>query len=153
MFDGPYTHDVLALASDIPHLGALDAPDGAATKRSMVCGSEVGVELRLDTDGRIAALGLSVEACALGQASASVFARGAIGASLEEIITARAALEAMLSDGGPPPEGRFAGLGALAGVKAYPRRHASTLLAFRAGEAAMRAALGEDDQPDQGERT
>ncbi|MCG8441585.1 MAG: iron-sulfur cluster assembly scaffold protein [Caulobacterales bacterium] len=141
MFDKLYTTDVLALAADIAHLGALPDAEGRARKRSMVCGSEVEAAVRLDPEGRIAALGMDVQACALGQASASVFARSAIGASLDEVAHARAALEAMLKEGGPPPDGRFAGLAALESVRDYPPRHASTLLAFKAGEAAMVAAL------------
>lgn len=140
MTTGPYSNEILALAADIPHVGPLEGAQGRVRKRSMVCGSEVEVALNLDAEGRIAALGLDVRACALGQAAASVFARNAIGASLAEVETARDALEAMLSDGGPPPEGRFSGLAALAVVKDYPRRRASTLLAFRAAAEAMRAA-------------
>ncbi|HUO11904.1 MAG TPA: iron-sulfur cluster assembly scaffold protein, partial [Caulobacteraceae bacterium] len=48
---------------------------------------------------------------------------------------------AMLKEGGPPPEGRFADLAMLAPVKDYPPRHASTMLAFEATVDACRQAL------------
>lgn len=140
-----YPTALLALAADIQHLDPLpEGPGriGRARKRSVVCGSEVEVAVRLDEAGRVADVSLDVEACALGQASASVFARHVIGATLDEVVAARDALEAMLKDDGPAPEGRFAELEALRPVRDYPRRHASTLLAFKAGAAAIEDALG-----------
>ncbi len=139
--DGPYSSELLALAADIPHLGELAAPHGRARKRSMVCGSEVEVALRLDGDDRIEALGMDVQACALGQAAASVFARSAIGAGFDEVTEAADGFEAMLKQGGPVPQGRFAGLAALEVVRDYPRRHASALLAFKAAREAFAQAL------------
>jgi NifU-like protein involved in Fe-S cluster formation len=142
--DELYPTEILALAADIPHLGAMPPGEGRAgraRKRSMVCGSEVEVEVRLDDAGRIADLGIEVEACALGQASASVLGRHAVGASRDELAAARDALEALLKAGAPAPEGRFAQLSALAPVRGYPRRHASTLLAWTAAVAAMDQAL------------
>ncbi len=141
MADDLYPTSLLRRAAQISHLGALAQPDGRALKRSMVCGSEVEVSVALDALGRIAKLGLEVEACALGQASASIFAAHAVGADLEELRSARDALEAMLAANGVAPTGRFADLVELEGVKPYPRRHASTLLAWRAGVAAMEDAL------------
>ena len=142
--DDLYPTEILALAASIPHLDPLaegEGRTGRARKRSMVCGSEVEIAVRLDTDDLIADLSIDVDACALGQASAAVLGRNAIGASLEEVIAARDALEAMLKDGAPPPESRFAEIAALGPVRDYPRRHASTLLAFKAAAAAMEEAL------------
>lgn len=141
--DELYPTAILALAADIPHLGDLPPGEGRAArvrKRSMVCGSEVEVAIRLDDEGRIKDIALGVEACALGQASASVLGGHAVGARLAEVKAARDALEAMLRSDGPPPLGRFAALAALAPVKDYPRRHASTLLAWNAAVAAMEEA-------------
>ena len=39
--DDLYHPRILELAADMPHVGRLDAPDGAATKVSRVCGSVV----------------------------------------------------------------------------------------------------------------
>jgi NifU-like protein involved in Fe-S cluster formation len=131
-----YHPRVLELAADIAHIGALHAPQGSSTKVSRVCGSVVSVDLALEGD-RVADIGLEVQACALGQAAASVLARHAIGATIAEIAAARDALYAMLKQSGPPPHGRFWELRHLEGVKDYPPRHASTMLAFDAAVEAI----------------
>jgi NifU-like protein involved in Fe-S cluster formation len=53
---------------------------------------------------------------------------------------AASGLRAMLQDGAEPPVGRFSDLAMLEPVKAYPARHASTMLAFEAAAEAVRAA-------------
>jgi NifU-like protein involved in Fe-S cluster formation len=131
-----YHPRILELAADIAHIGRLAQPDATSTKVSRVCGSVVTVDLKLDGD-TIADIGLEVSACALGQAAAAILAANAIGASIEEVRGAREALRAMLKHGAPPPQGRFWELRHLAGVKDYPPRHASTMLAF---DAAVEAA-------------
>jgi len=135
----PYSSRVLELAADIPCLGRLEAADASAHKVSRICGSQLTVDLRI-REGRIIGLGLEVSACALGQASASIFARAAPGASLEDVREGRDALKAMLQDGAEAPEGRFAALEALAPVAPYRQRHGSILLAFDAAVEAMEAA-------------
>ena len=137
--DDLYHPRVLELAADIPHVGRLDGPHGAATKVSRVCGSVVSVELKLK-DGKVSEIAVMPKACALGQAAAAVLAMHAIGASPAEILEARDGLRAMLKDGAAPPAGRFWELRHLEGVRAYPPRHASTMLAFdAAGEALAQA--------------
>ncbi len=134
--DDLYHGRVLELAAEIPHVGRLDAPDGAATKVSRVCGSVVTVELALE-DGRISAIAVHPKACALGQAATAVLAMHALGAAPAEIRAARDGLRAMLKGEGPPPQGRFWELRHLEGVRAYPARHASTMLAFDAAVEAL----------------
>ena len=138
-----YTNDLLELAADIPHIGRLPDPDGSASRVSRICGSELTLDLKV-ADGRIADLGLEVKACALGQASASVFARAALGADLEEIRVTREALRLMLKEGAPAPNGRFSALKALQPAASYRQRHGSTMLAFDAAEQAFEAALSQD---------
>lgn len=139
--DDLYHSRVLELAADIPHVGRLDAPDGAATKVSRVCGSVVTVELKL-RDGRVSEIAVLPKACALGQAATAVLAMHAIGAEPEEIREARDGLRAMLKEGAAPPAGRFWELRHLEGVKDYPPRHTSTLLAFDAAVEALDKAKG-----------
>jgi NifU-like protein involved in Fe-S cluster formation len=64
----------------------------------------------------------------------------AIGATPAEVRAARDALRAMLKDGAPPPTGRFWELRHLEGVREYPPRHASTMLAFDAAVEALQQA-------------
>ena len=137
--DDLYHPRILELAADIPHVGRLDAPDGASTKVSRVCGSVVTVELKL-TNGVVSAIAVHPKACALGQAATGVLAMNAIGASPQDIRAARDALRAMLKDGGSPPGGRFWELRHLEGVRDYPARHASTMLAFDAAVDALEQA-------------
>ena len=137
--DELYHPRVLELAADIPHVGRLEHPDGAATKVSRVCGSVVTVELKVK-DGVVSEIAVHPKACALGQASTGVLAMHAIGATPAEIRAARDALRAMLKDGAAPPTGRFWELRHLQGVRDYPPRHASTMLAFDAAVEALEKA-------------
>jgi NifU-like protein involved in Fe-S cluster formation len=139
-----YSKRILALAADIPHAERLPRPDGAATRRSPLCGSTVTVEVALDGE-RIAAFGQDVKACALGQASASVLGANAIGRNRAEIEAARDALKAMLKGAEAAPAAPFDALEALRPAKDYKNRHASIMLAFDAAldaidDARVRAA-------------
>jgi len=142
MIDELYSARILKAAANMPRAGRLPAPDASAEKVSKLCGSRVLVDVRLE-DGRIADYAQEVKACALGQAAAAILGEHALGASVEEIESARDALRAMLKTGGLPPEGRFADLAMLAPVKDYPPRHASTMLAFEATAEACRIALAQ----------
>ena len=140
MIDDLYSAKILKAAANTPRLGRLPDPDGSAEKVSKLCGSRVTVDVRIE-DGRIADYAQDVKACALGQAAAAIMGEHAVGATVQEIESARDQLRAMLKTGGPPPEGRFADLAMLAPVKDYPPRHASTMLAFEATAEACRLAL------------
>lgn len=126
-----YSRRILALASDIPHLGKLSAPQGSAHKRSPQCGSSVTAHVVMQ-DGRIAEFAQEVRACALGQASAGVLGGAVIGRSRDEIAAARDALLAMLKADGPVPAPPFETLEVLLPAREFPNRHASILLAWEA---------------------
>ena len=139
MLDDLYSARILKAAANMPRAGRLARADASAEKVSKLCGSRVLVDVVMDGD-RVADYGQEVKACALGQAAAAIMGQNVIGASVAEIEQARDALRAMLKQGGPAPEGRFADLSMLAPVKDYPPRHASTMLAFEAvAEAACKA--------------
>lgn len=136
-----YHNRILELAADIPHLGHLDEAHGSATKLARICGSTVRVDVTLSGDGQtITAIAVDPKACALGQAATAILAEHAIGASVEDIRAARDGLHAMLKDGAEPPRGAFWELRHLEGVRDYPPRHASTMLAFEAVLEAIEAA-------------
>jgi len=134
-----YSGQLLALAAQIPHLGRLPAPQGSASRRSPLCGSTITADVVL-RDGRVAEFAQEVRACALGQASAAVLGAVAQGRSRAELVTARAALAAMLAENGPPPDAPFDGYAVLVAARDYRNRHASILLALDALIAAMEAA-------------
>ncbi len=137
-----YHNRILELAAGIPHLGRLADAEGSALKVSRVCGSTVNVDVKLDAVGeRVTEIAVDPRACALGQATTSILAEHAVGASVSEIRAARDALRAMLKDGAAPPEGRFWELRHLEPVADYPPRYTSTLLAFEAAVAAIDEAL------------
>ena len=135
-----YSQRILALAAGIPLTERLEEPRSTVRKRSPLCGSTVTVDLRLE-EGRIAAFGQDVKACALGQASASVLGRHVIGASRAEIAAARDQLHAMLTAGGPEPGEPFEELAVLMPARDYRNRHASILLAWDATLAAFDEAV------------
>jgi NifU-like protein involved in Fe-S cluster formation len=131
-----YSQRILALAADIPFAERLRDPQATAKKRSPLCGSTVTVDLRVE-DGRIAAFGQDVKACALGQAAASVLGRNVIGRTREEIARARDELRAMLKENGPAPSPPFDAFEVLMPARDYRNRHASILLALEATLAAF----------------
>ena len=131
MIDQVYNARILELAGNAPAAPRLAAPDGTARAHSKLCGSTIEVDVSLDDDV-IVAYGHDVKACALGQASAAIVARHAVGSSAEEISGLRKAMSEMLKHGGPPPDGKFSELIWLEPVRDYPTRHASTLLVFDA---------------------
>jgi NifU-like protein involved in Fe-S cluster formation len=140
MIDDLYSARVLRLAAELPRLGRLADAHASAEKVSKLCGSRVKVDVKVE-GGRVTDFAQEVKACALGQASASVLGAHVIGASVQELESARSDFRAMLKAGGSPPQGRFADLSMLAPVKDYPARHTSTLLAFEAVCEAVRKAM------------
>ena len=128
-----YHNRVLELAADIPHIGSLSDAHGSATKVSRICGSTVRVDVKLSDDEKtVSEIAVDPKACALGQAATAILSEHAIGASYEDLVDVRDALRAMLKEGAEPPKGRFWELRHLEGVRDYPPRHASTMLAFEA---------------------
>ena len=140
MIDDLYSAKILKLAANMPGAGRLAAPQGSAERVAKLCGSRITVDIALDDQGRVSDFAQDVKACALGQASAAVLGAHVLGADLAEIEMAERGLRAMLQNGGEPPVGRFSDLAMLEPVKAYPARHASTMLAFEAAAEAVRQA-------------
>lgn len=141
MIDDLYSARILTLAANLPHAGRLPAPEGTGERVAKLCGSKATVDVVLDADGRIADFAQDVKACALGQAAAGVVGEVVLGATTEELRSARDAMLAMLKSGGDGPDGRFEGLRALKQVADYPARHASTMVAIEATLDAVNQAL------------
>ena len=139
MFTDLYNTDILSLSATLKN-ERLENPMGTSRKVSKLCGSWVEIDINAQ-DRKVSEFALRVQACALGQASAAILQEKIIGTSLSELASARDALYVMLKDEGAPPTGRFERLALLAGVKAYPARHTSTLLAFDAAVEAMGMAI------------
>ena len=138
MLSDLYNSDILTLAGQL-RAERLTDPHGTARVVSKLCGSELEIDVEMDGD-HVKDAAVRVRACALGQASAAILMDGIVGASLEELSTARDALWAILKEGEPAPEGRFAGLSTLASVREYPARHQSVMLAWDGAVEALKAA-------------
>lgn len=140
MSEALYNTAMLRLAASIPYHARLTAPQASIVKVSPVCGSRVTVDLDLDAAGRVSRFGQEVRACALGQASASLFGAHVLGRTPAELAAARDALAAYLKGEAEAP-GDWPGLELFAPARPHSARHGSIRLAFEAGaEAAALAA-------------
>ena len=135
-----YNRDILALAVANADYPLLDAGQRASL-RAPLCGSRIIVDVDADAAGTVRAVGLHVEACALGQASAALLARHAPGHGVADIRAARDAIAGWFAGGDAAPG--WPGFDLLAPARDYPARHGAILLPF---DAAV-AALGEQAAP------
>jgi NifU-like protein involved in Fe-S cluster formation len=140
MLDDVYNKKILDFASALPKMGRLENAHGTSTQHSKLCGAVVTADVRIE-NGLVADYAQDLQACALGQAAASILAHNVDGATIDEVMRAQKALRSMLKENGPVPEGRFSDLKYLEPVKAYKARHASVLLAFDAVVGAIQNAL------------
>jgi NifU-like protein involved in Fe-S cluster formation len=134
-----YNTDILRLAASIPHHERLSDPMGSSEKRSPICGSRVTVDVNL-ADELVVEVGMLVRACALGQASSSLFAAHAVGKTPGELAAARDQLAAWLSGEGPVPN--WPDLDIFTPALTVTARHPSIRLAFEAGAEAAAQATG-----------
>jgi nitrogen fixation NifU-like protein len=137
--DALYQDALLRLARAARGAGRLPAPSTTAERDNPLCGDDVTVDVSF-REGRVAAVGHRVRGCVLCQASASVLASVAQGRSPDEIARARAALAAMLREGGSVPASPWEELAVFLPVRDVPSRHECVLLPFDAlGDALARA--------------
>lgn len=134
-----YNTAILRLAATIPHHARLSGAMGTAEKRSPICGSRVTVDVDTDADGRVSQVGMLVQACALGQASASLLGAEVLGKSPAEIANASAALAAWLAGEGAQPD--WPGFELFVPALPHRARHASIRLAFEAAAEAAALAI------------
>lgn len=106
---------------------------------SPICGSEVEINLRVDAQGRIEAIGYKLAACALTKSVVAVFQDAAIGADIAEIRAAHGALAQLLAGETPLwPNAKWAELQILAPLKDHRPRHNAMQLPFEAAEKALK---------------
>ena len=125
-----YTPEVLMLATGLADFrwDETFALHGAA--RSPSCGSTLKVGIDVDGAGRILRIGLAAQACAIGQAAASIMARAARGRGKDDFVQAEADLLRWLGGEGDLPD--WPGLSAIAPARGFPGRHGAVLLGWRA---------------------
>lgn len=130
-----YNRDILGLAVATADFPPLTDAGFRTSARAPLCGSAILLDLNVDGGGIVRAVGLHVEACALGQASAALLARHAPGRGLPEIRAARDAIAAWFKGEGAAPD--WPGFDLLAPARDYPARHGAILLPFDAAVAAL----------------
>ena len=139
-----YNTEILRLAASIPYQERLADPMASIEKRSPTCGSRVTVDVEMDADDRVSAIGMLVRACALGQASSALMGAHAIGRTAEELATTRDELAAWLAgERGDAPE--WPGLALFTPALAHRGRHPSIRLAFEAVAEGAAIAQGTRD--------
>lgn len=125
-----YTPEVLALATGLAAYRLDDALILRAEARSRSCGSTLTLGLALDDQGKVSRIGLRSQACAIGQASAAIFAQAAHGRSGEDLVaTAQAVSQWLAGEGGMPD---WPGLATIAAARDYPARHGALMLPWTA---------------------
>ena len=128
-----YTPEILSLAISLADYPRLPAPVASAEARSRTCGGTLTLDLALDAEDRVEALGLAVSACAIGQAAVAQAAQGRtaekVRASLKEIEAWLADENAQLPD--------WPGFAVLEPARAFPGRHGAILLPWRAATDAL----------------
>jgi NifU-like protein involved in Fe-S cluster formation len=130
-----YTPEILGLAAGLADYPADSTLPLSASARSKSCGSTLTLQLAVDAAGQITHLGIAAHACAIGQASAAIFAQAAPGRTIADIAATEAALTKWLAGEGPLPD--WPGLAPIAPAAAYPARHGAILLAWRAALSAL----------------
>ena len=121
-----YSPQMLALAVELARYPYQSDAAYSAERRSKTCGST----LALSFDAGLTNIGLKVTACAVGQASAAIFARHCEGKSKSAIAGADEAITAWLDHGAALPD--WPDLHLIAPARDYPARHGAILLPWKA---------------------
>jgi len=127
-----YRDLVLAHAREPRHAVPVPPPYLRAEAHNTLCGDRVGISLKLDADGRIAAIGHDGEGCVLCVASASLMCEHVLGNDRAAVMLTHAALQPVLHGDGEGDDAALGDLVALAGVAAYPSRRRCVLLPWEA---------------------
>lgn len=130
-----YSPALLSLAVELAEYPFDQHAELIGEARSRSCGST----LALSANAGFGTLGLKVTACAVGQASAAIFARHAHHRSQTEIADTLQALEAWLAGEGNRPD--WPDMEMLDAAHEYSGRHGAILLPWRAALAALSNAL------------
>lgn len=123
-----YSLEILRLATSLPHNDTLEVPQGSATCRSPVCGSEMTVDVAMDDTNHITRLAIRAKACALGQASAAVLRTKAPGQDAAQVRTVSDGLKAALQQGSGDLD--WPELEPFRYASDYPARHGAIMLPF-----------------------
>ena len=126
-----YSEKILKLATEIPNTGKLENAEKEITLRSPICGSKVTIYINME-NGIISEYMQEIKACALGQASASIFGLNAIGQDQNSVFNLYYSVKNMLENNGDAPIKPFEKYELLRPAFEFKNRHASILLVLDA---------------------
>lgn len=133
---GPlYSPALLGLAVELADYPLTEALALRGEARSRSCGSTLALGCTTDGEGALAQLGMRVSACAVGQASAAIFAREAHGRDAASLERTLEGLDDWLAGSAERPA--WPGLEALDPALPHPGRHDAIRLPWRAALAAL----------------
>lgn len=130
-----YTPDLLSLATELAQYSLSGNWDLLTEVRSRTCGGMLRMGIDLDSGDAIGRLGLSVSACAVGQAAAAIFARSAAGLNLEAATVSLNAIERWLQEKADLPD--WPGIQALSPAREHTGRHGAIVLPWKASVQAL----------------
>jgi len=130
-----YSPALLGLAVELAEYPLTDELALRGEARSRSCGSTLALGCTTDGDGAIATIGMRVSACAVGQASAAIFAREAHGRDAGSLERSLAGVESWLAGSSERPA--WPGLEALDPALPHAGRHEAIRLPWRAALAAL----------------
>lgn len=131
-----YSTEVLALATSLADWPLKSELLLRGSARSTLCGSTIEMGIDLDSSNQIARLGIKAHACAIGQASAALFAQSAQGLGRDDVVAALAGVDEWLCDA-KAAQPDWPGLDVIAAARGYPARHGAILLPWKAALAAL----------------
>lgn len=133
-----YSPALLQLASELANHPLDKAHAYQAHARTRSCGSTIAIGLELDPGGTVSKVGLRVSACALGQASAAIFARAVIGKSEAQIAAASDQIARWLeAEADCPVSPDWPGFAPLEPARAHKGRHEALRLPWQAALSAL----------------
>lgn len=133
-----YSVELLALATSLANYPIDDGLPLHAEGRSRTCGSTIALAMRLDEFGSIKDIGMRVSACAVGQASAAILAKGSIGRQVSDVIQARDQLRSWLNGDCGLPD--WPQISVLDPAREHAGRHGAILLSWNAAVDALSMA-------------
>jgi nitrogen fixation NifU-like protein len=126
-----YHQAIVALARDSRAEGRLENASASATVTNPLCGDRVTIDVAVER-GTIREVRHKVRGCVLCRAAAAVIGGAAPGAPALRARRVANEVEAMLGEGGPPPDGEWEALANFLPVAAHKSRHECVLLPFEA---------------------
>lgn len=84
--DDLYREQILEHYKHPQNWGELDDPDLEFEDSNPLCGDELKVQIRVDSDGRVEDLRFSGHGCAISQASASMTSEEVVGMPIDELL-------------------------------------------------------------------